>query len=757
MPLRHAARILLCLGALLGPRSLPFAAPAPLAAQCTQIDGCDGGGAGVAIEPEEGSWSASAASMQLVVNLTWCQPAYLVDVALDGQSVLLGFAQSGGSTDCAIPSTAAGTITLTPGTHTLTVTSRAGTQTGTTTATYVYTRTGAPPAGGPGVRVTPDARPVTRGAGQRATERFTVENTGSAAAALSLGRTCAGAGVAGCTLSHAALTVPGGGIASVGVNYVTGAAGSSGTVALAAWKTGDSAAVNDGGSRVVGVVAVPAPGLAGDPAETTAVDRSACLMLPAGAGVYECGDLRLAHGLPGTRVLNRAFAPTLLYSSQHAHPHPIVSANVFSPGPAVPTAVNATLTLTGVTAKTITYGGWMNGTARLGVGIDASGMPTGFYAYTFQVTAFYADGTSRSLYAGSGTLPIVNRAESRFGAGWWMAGVEEVKPQGAGTLMWIGGDGSTLRYLPVAGVAGRWAPEPYAGTDTIVQLPPDSARYARVLPGGDTVFFDAQGRHRRTVNRRGHRAFFEWSDDALVRMHLPRGQNFDPGTHYALEYGNPYQKLSRVVAPGAAGSRVVTFQNPDGRVRGISGPDTTGVTFGYADLTPRITGRLDRRQVWTTWQYDAGSRLARATAAAGTPDSAVYAYTPQETRGLWAVPANLIFTTFDGPRPDSDVNDRSQFWVDRRGAPIQVQDALGSVTRIHREDPLWPGQVTRVRHHNGREVTSTFDEAGRLSSTTDWATSAGGRYATTLYEWDARCSAVSRVTLPEGEVSSRGY
>jgi RHS repeat-associated protein len=103
------------------------------------------------------------------------------------------------------------------------------------------------------------------------------------------------------------------------------------------------------------------------------------------------------------------------------------------------------------------------------------------------------------------------------------------------------------------------------------------------------------------------------------------------------------------------------------------------------------------------------------------------------------------------------VNDRSYFWVDRRGAPVEVKNALGFVTRLYREDPLWPGEVTRVRYPNGREVTSTLDEAGRLSSTTDWATSAGGRFATTLYEWDARCGAVSRVTLPEGEVTSRGY
>jgi len=761
MPLPRAVRTLLSLAVLLALRTLPAAAPAPLAAQCQVISGCESGGVGPAgIEPDTGSWSAAAATMQVVVNLTWCRPGDLLSVTLDGQSVMPGFVQSQGSLDCAEPSTASGAVTLTPGPHALTVQILHNGEILTTTAFYTYTQTGLPPGGGAVVQVTPDAQPVTRGAAQRATERFTVANAGSASAALSLGRTCAGAGVTGCTLSHAALTVPGGGIVSIGVNYTTGGAGTAGTVALVAWKTGDSATVNDAGSRQVSVIAAPVAGLVGDPAVTTAIDRSACLMLPAGlGGVYECGDLRLAHGLPATRILNRGFAPTLLYNSQHAYPYPVVSAEVPAPSGA-PTVVLVSLTVSGVT-RTREYAPWASGSMRLGIGFDATGLATGFYAYTLRVDARYANGTTAQLYpasgVASGTMPIVNRSGSRFGRGWWMAGVEEVKSIGDGTLMWIGGDGSTLRYVPVPTQAGRWTPEPYAGTDTIVQLPSDTARFARVLTGGDTVYFDAQGRHRRTANRRGHVTRFEWTADALTRMHLPRGQAFNPGTYYALEYANPYGMLSRVLAPGIGASRIVTFQNTDGRVTGISGPDTTGVLFSYVDATPRVTGGRDRRQVWTSWRYDQGSRLKRAVAGVGTPDSAVYAYSAQESRPLTAAPLHLVYTAFDGPRPDTDVNDRTYFWVDRRGAPVEVKDALGYVTRLYREDPLWPGQVTRVRYPNGREVTSTLDEAGRLSSTTDWATSVGGRFATTLYEWDARCGGVSRVTLPEGEVTSRGY
>ncbi len=758
MPLARTVRTLLSLAVLLLLRSLPAAAPAPLAAQCTDVVDCGGGGgATIAIEPDGGSWSASAPSMQVVVSLSFCGSAMLASVELDGQSVLSGFTTTTGSLDCATPSVAAGTITLHPGTHTLVARIVDGMQTGTASAVYTYTRSGTPPPAGAGVQVTPDAQPVTRGAGQRATERFTVANTGSAPAALSLGRTCTGAGVTGCTLSHAALTVLGGGIVSVGVNYTAGAAGSAGTVALAAWKTGDSAAVNDGGSRQVVVTSVPGAGRAGDPAVTTAVDRSACLMLPAGLdGVYECGDLRLAHALPATRVLSRTFAPTLLYSSQHAFPFPVVSADVPAP-PGSPTAVVVTVKTSGAT-HTREYAPWASGSMRLAAAFDATGLPTGFHEYSWVVRARYADGSTVRMDSLRGTMPIVNRSESRFGRGWWMAGIEELKPSGGGSLMWIGGDGSTLRYLPDPSAAGRWTPERYAGTDTIVEFPAsDTARYARVLTGGDTVFFDVQGRHRQTVNRSGQRTLFVWNGDALVRVNLPRGPVFDSGMHYALEYDNPYAKLSRVVAPGVTPSRAVTFQNTDGRVTAISGPDTTGVRFSYVDLTPRIAGRRDRRGVWTSWRYDQGSRLKRAVAGAGTPDSAVYTYSAQESRPLTASPLHLVYTAFDGPRPDTDLNDRSYFWVDRRGAPVEVKNALGFVTRLYREDPLWPGEVTRVRYPNGREVTSTLDEAGRLSSTTDWATSADGRFATTLYEWDARCGAVSRVTLPEGEVSSRGY
>ncbi|HEV7591122.1 MAG TPA: hypothetical protein VGO40_23630 [Longimicrobium sp.] len=79
-----------------------------------------------------------------------------------------------------------------------------------------------------------------------------------------------------------------------------------------------------------GSASAPAPDLL--PNAGTAVERSLCLTISVGAGAAsECGDLRLVHPLPGMKTYNQQRAPVLLYNSQHAHPHPLVTAQVTVP------------------------------------------------------------------------------------------------------------------------------------------------------------------------------------------------------------------------------------------------------------------------------------------------------------------------------------------------------------------------------------------------------------------------------------------
>ncbi|HYJ79174.1 MAG TPA: hypothetical protein VEW03_06220, partial [Longimicrobiaceae bacterium] len=327
----------------------------------------------VTIIPASGSWNGSASSMQLSVRVEWCDATVFSPggryIALDGQDVTASFGYVNASkAGCTRYAYSDGTITLTGGTHTLMAQLEGSTgEIGAASAIYTYT-VNTPPTYT--VNVTPKGQAVTRAEGKLASERFTVTNTGSAAATYTLQAACTHAG-AGCGVSLASVTLPAGGAVSAAVSYrAPVGAGQTATVRLKAWKS-DAATVRDSGSYVVTTVAAPNPGLAGDASENTVQERSACLTLPAALdGAYECGDLRLAHALPSTRVLNRGFTPTLVYNSGHAHPYVVVGASLAPPPGATPTAIVATLRLANGTVVTRSFPGWAPGvTQRIAVGL----------------------------------------------------------------------------------------------------------------------------------------------------------------------------------------------------------------------------------------------------------------------------------------------------------------------------------------------------------------------------------------------------
>jgi hypothetical protein len=205
----------------------------------------------------------------------------------------------------------------------------------------------------------------------------------------------------------------------------------------------------------------------------SAVLRDLCLTIAAGPGAaYECGDLRLAHELPTTRVLNAARTPVLLYNSQHAQPRPVVPFNVQLNAGSMPTQVRAILWVGEVGAQPVVKadttwinGGWQAGLMRFAAGFDASAYATNAYTYRLQVVG-RINGLDQMLMDQYGDLSIVNRANSPFGAGWWMAGLEQlVYIPGDGSFLRVGGDGSTLRYHWSA--PGTWTATQVERADTL--------------------------------------------------------------------------------------------------------------------------------------------------------------------------------------------------------------------------------------------------------------------------------------------------
>lgn len=617
----------------------------------------------------------------------------------------------------------------------------------TDSGTYNVTNVSAPEP----VVVSPDAATTTNLASTTVSQRFLVQNLGTGTGTYTLTITCTGT-LTSCS-GPTSISVGAGTIAPVGVSYHTSTTGTTGTVKLKAVELNNTSILDSGWANVTAGGSVQTPVVVVDSVNPGAtVERSLCVIAKAGsAGAYECGDLRLVHPLPTTWTLNKARTPTLLYNSQFAHPYPIVAANVTLPtGGATPDSTVAVLkdSSTGTVLGRGTWAGsdWVAGrTARIAVGYDALSKATGEYSYSMEVDNWYGATPRNSVVYGR--LAIVNRSSSHFGAGWWLAGLEQIN---VATMVWVGGDGSVRQYVAVPGQANTWAAAALDRPDTVKW---NGTNYVRYLPHGLVVKFDATGKHVATVNRLGNSTLFSYNGDTLKSISLPPSAS---GLSYQFAYAGV---LSSVTPPpiGSVG-RTITFTSVGSYVTDIRGPDTTHVGFGLdAGFTNRINARTDRRHITTYYFYDAAQKLKQDSINMGTGQSAIVArFRSLESVGLAsATDTAQAYMLIDGPR--TDVADTTALWLTRFGAPRRVIDALGYQTILSRTDGRWAALVTRVQAANGQVTAATYDTHGNIISLTDSSTRRSQTYATTSYEWDPKWDFVTNIRHAENDSTVFAY
>jgi len=640
-----------------------------------------------------------------------------------------------------------------------------------------------------GVAVTPDAQAVTAVAGAANTQAFTVRNTGNMPATYTITRSCTGAVISGgtCPLSQSTLSLAPGVSGSVYVRYTSGANGTTGTITAAAAGSGTPVAVSDGGAVAITAWALNA-GYPGDSAGLARLERGACLTTPAGpGGAYECGDLRLAHPLPATRVLNKPRVPVLLYNSQTALPVPLLTTE-FTPTAAL-SSVNVTVVVStnaGSVMETTTFSGaqvsgWGTGQLRRVSAMAPAGLETGAYRYTMQVQAFYAGGATQTTAPRTGVLTVVNRRFSPFGAGWWMGGVEQVVSQGDSLKLWVGGDGSARIYRKVMTPANTWVADAFVRPDTL-KLDAAANEYLRSLSGGVEVRYNAvTGLHSRTRNRQGHETRFTWTDGRLVSMSLTRmpngtgGYSFDTGYAYTFGYMDDGSglgpRLNAVRAPGPRTSgadtmRLVLVESDAlGRVTGISDPNSWSrwTQYGYGlSFDALVRSRTDRRGFTTAYTYNEGSRLERVTSQAGSAagDTVSTQFRAQESMGLpgttGPVTPAASYTWINGPRA---VADTAIFVLDRWGAPVRIRNTLGHETTVWRADPRFPGLATRTTQPGGLTSEAFHDARGNLLLSLVQDPLDDGHDAVTQHTYgDSRWPDFPTETVsPEGLVTRRSY
>lgn len=445
-------------------------------------------------------------------------------------------------------------------------------------------------------------------------------------------------------------------------------------------------------------------------------DRSLCLTSGAGeAAAWQCGDLLVAHGLPGYATMGRERTLTLLYNSAQAFPRPVVTASVTQEGMA-PNAVFVRLSINGVPKDSASYTGWASATRQVAIPHEALADSSGIYPFTLLIRNIFG-GTVLDATV-SDTLIVVNRASSLYGAGWSLAGVEELRLNQPGNrILWVGGDGSAKVYRSVG--TNTWQAAAGAYRDTL-RYDPVTLQYTRTLRHGVSVTYADTGsagraKHVRTTNRVGQSTTFAWSGDTLKSITVPPGIS---GTTYTLTYAGG--RLDKITDPAG---RILDATVVSNRLTQLIDPDTTAyhTDFSY-DAAGRMTGRTNRRGFTTRYGYANGLRV---TADSVPLDTAVVTYgittfTPWDERGLAVAPSGntavdvaLAYTKIDGPRPAA-VGDTAEFWIDRWGAPVQIRDPLGSVTTLQRGSSTVPALVTRAASADGRIVGSEYDARGNV-------------------------------------------
>ena len=644
----------------------------------------------------------------------------------------------------------AGTTTLSymttaAGTGTATVTASSGVQTldnGSINVTVL----------GPAAAVTPDGQAVTDPPSTASSQVFTVTNTRQSSTTYTLSGSCSGSGggVTGCAVSGSTtLTLNVGASGNGTVTFTTQGTGTTGVVALRASVGG---VVLDSGYVNVTVLLSQHPPTV-DVASVNpgaVLARGQCTTIAIGsAAASECEDLRIVHPLPAVRAMNKARAPTLIYSSAQAMPFPTVAANVTLPaGSNVPTTVTAALKVLSVTRASGSWSGgqWSAGTTRrLVVGFDshAAGLASGIYDYQLDVTNVYS-GSSLTTSA-TGKLVIVDRTTSSFGAGWWLAGLEQLN---VGTMVWTGGDGSVRQYtlLPGSVAPNRvWGAPSMTYPDSIREIP--TGGYLRQLPDSVWVTFDTQGRHVQTRNRQGHVTVFAYDGSGrLQTITLP--PSTAPLTYTFAYDGSNH--LQTVTAPGATASRTVTItaDPATGRITLITEPEARTVGFGYGSDN-RITSRTDRRGTVMSYQYDAASKVSRSSLAV---PSIVRTLTNAAALGLSPTSADptAVRTRLDGPR---SVNTTS-FYLNKYGSPTLIVNATSGNTTLARSNATYPGLVTQFTTPGGHTVTAVYDSRGRLQTSSQPA--ASGTTATTSYTWDPKWDQLTHITNPDNSVMDFG-
>jgi RHS repeat-associated protein len=320
--------------------------------------------------------------------------------------------------------------------------------------------------------------------------------------------------------------------------------------------------------------------------------------------------------------------------------------------------------------------------------------------------------------------PHVNTSSSPFGAGWGLAGLQEIVENADGSVLLIDGDGIEWVFEHDA-MPGTYI-SPNGDFSTLSRVPnPDltpspgdpSEVFERRMPDGLTYLFDAHNRLASMTDRNGNQSTFEydgvtgnlvrWADPARLATTFTYGVDVGTGNRF-VEIRDPASRTTRL-----------DFDAVNNLTR-VTDPDSTTRTWSYDD-SHHIMSERTKRGFMETTTYGFHGRAIGAmrtdeTTLAIDPSQILGLYPARDTLDVAAAPPAQSLAPGLVLQADSNGN-VTETELDRHGQMVSQRDGIGClVDRIQRGERNLP---TLIQTCLGNDIHMTFDSNGSLLTFSD--------------------------------------
>ena len=388
----------------------------------------------------------------------------------------------------------------------------------------------------------------------------------------------------------------------------------------------------------------------------------------------------------------------LTYDSQAASPQPIILANhTLDPTKTVPTQVSAQLTFNGTAGTTYYYNTSQfipGDVQQLAQQANAASLATGRYNYTLTIGDIRSTTTTTTL---NGSATVLNDGSSTIGAGWTVAGLEQITSASGGVILDLGGHGRSLWFAGSFGSGGGTFTDPHGEFSTLTQN--SGGGYTRTLTDGTQILFNSGGQQIATVDTNGLRTTYSYSGGALSSIQDPYGKL----TTFTYSGG----ELSTITDPA---SRIATFTHSGSNLTGVTLPDS-GI-WGYGYSGGRMTTVTDPNSHTVSIAYDSAARASTIT----RPDNTVETFRAYQESG-WTntgtslSPAAATLLAEATANYTDPLNNQTQLLMDWNGEGLTntAVDASGNVSTNDRDIN---GLATVAIDRDNRVTQKTYDSLG---------------------------------------------